>query len=688
LTDDILSELNCHSDNLVELSIEPAAGVLPAYLPSLKDDLDDEDEMYEEDKLKAQKFFDKGYIINGPKLQRLTLRDLEVCLGANYFEFLLRPLPQLTHLDLSGANHRDGHGDFEFLLVLENLKSLVLHDVPGITQSALVTISKLKLLRHLDISQTNKRQGRYEFANLSLRTLVQSLPELTSLDISGTNLAGTGTYDDLKGSGIVRCDIPGLVSRVDKPLDFLGLYKTEHEASLRAHIPAKEISGEVLESHMLSAAKRYFHRPEVLDSVLAGLYHVVRTEEGRGQEDCQDIWSIFDVVLMAMERYTETKKIQYSCTASLYFIVKLNISSAMNLKMKRKILSTLLNVMYAHRHDTVVVRNSCLILCQFELPHDVKFEYEKLVKILLFIISEHTSEDGAFVQRASICLLNSLACQVEGKQKLLVGDLGAMEKMLEVIKTKLQSDICDEVMETAWSTMWNVTDETPINCKRFLDGGGMDLFLNCKERFPNKNDLLRNMMGLLGNVAEVQDLRPDLMTTDFVSEFLMLVDSTSDGIETSYNAAGVLAHMASDGAEAWSITEPSRIEVLDRMVVALDRWDINTKRNINYRSFEPILRLVKVVHTPQCQHWAAWALANLTRTDDKYCELIVQEGGLCLLEELINSNTSPAPYSKILELASIVRENVHAWREKRQRNAARYMIEDMRDYEVALDLDG
>jgi hypothetical protein len=36
-------------------------------------------------------------------------------------------------------------------------------------------------------------------------------------------------------------------------------------------------------------------------------------------------------------------------------------------------------------------------------------------------------------------------------------------------------------METAWSTMWNVTDETPINCRRFLDGGGMQLFLKCKE---------------------------------------------------------------------------------------------------------------------------------------------------------------------------------------------------------------
>ena len=92
------------------------------------------------------------------------------------------------------------------------------------------------------------------------------------------------------------------------------------------------------------------------------------------------------------------------------------------------------------------------------------------------------------------------------------------------------AETCDDVMETAWSTMWNVTDETPINCKRFLDGGGMELFLQCKDKFSESNDLLRNMMGLLGNVAEVKELRPQLMTSDFVSEFLMLVDSTADGI--------------------------------------------------------------------------------------------------------------------------------------------------------------
>ena len=91
-------------------------------------------------------------------------------------------------------------------------------------------------------------------------------------------------------------------------------------------------------------------------------------------------------------------------------------------------------------------------------------------------------------------------------------------------------ETCDDVLEHAWSTMWNVTDETPINCKRFLDGGGMRLFLQCKDKFSESNALLRNMMGLLGNVAEVKDLRPQLMTSDFVSEFLMLVDSQADGI--------------------------------------------------------------------------------------------------------------------------------------------------------------
>lgn len=81
----------------------------------------------------------------------------------------------------------------------------------------------------------------------------------------------------------------------------------------------------------------------------------------------------------------------------------------------------------------------------------------------------------------------------------------------------------------------------------------------------------------------------------------------------SYNAAGVLSNMASDGEEYWTIEEPSRPEALRRMVFAIECWDLSTQRFIHYRSFEPILGLLRKSHTPECQHWAAWALANLTR---------------------------------------------------------------------------
>ena len=165
---------------------------------------------------------------------------------------------------------------------------------------------------------------------------------------------------------------------------------------------------------------------------------------------------------------------------------------------------------------------------------------------------------------------------------MLVGQLGAVEKMLHIITDKLQQGVCDDVMETAWSTMWNVTDETPVNCERFLNSGGMFLFLKCKRRFPERADLLRNMMGLLGNVAEVPALRPKLMTKEFVEEFDFLLDSCRDGIEVSYNAAGVLAHMASDGPEAWTIQHPDREHVLTRMYRAINRWNIKSNRNINY----------------------------------------------------------------------------------------------------------
>lgn len=45
---------------------------------------------------------------------------------------------------------------------------------------------------------------------------------------------------------------------------------------------------------------------------------------------------------------------------------------------------------------------------------------------------------------------------------------------------------------------------------------------------------MRNMMGLLGNVAEVKDLRHRLMKSEFIVVFANLLESVSDGIEVCF----------------------------------------------------------------------------------------------------------------------------------------------------------
>lgn len=106
-----------------------------------------------------------------------------------------------------------------------------------------------------------------------------------------------------------------------------------------------------------------------------------------------------------------------------------------------------------------MLRNGSLTLIHFRMPQDVIFEYPRLVNILLLIV---TNDEDDFIQRLGIYLLNSLACQVDGQQKMLVGDLGAIDKMLALIKNRLERRVCDEVLETAWSTMWNVTGKNDL----------------------------------------------------------------------------------------------------------------------------------------------------------------------------------------------------------------------------------
>ena len=139
-----LHNINKYSDNLQSLHIGNSIQVLPNYLQPEGTFSDSDSEVG----LDGNIYEKQGYVIKCPKLRKLCIRDLFVNRGPLYFDLLLKPLQgkkvlrsclvlmmilfsELTHLDLSGAFHKEGMGNFGWLLSLPKLLSVTLHNIQG-----------------------------------------------------------------------------------------------------------------------------------------------------------------------------------------------------------------------------------------------------------------------------------------------------------------------------------------------------------------------------------------------------------------------------------------------------------------------------------------------------------------------------------------------------------------------------
>jgi len=614
--------------------------------------------------------------LNGtlPNLKHLSIR------GDYSVDIIGLQLPSLVQLSAEGIKLREN-----FIEDYLHLISLTLHG-EHINSKLLNSIQTLTNLQYLNIA--------FSFSDVldnpgqSLREIVTNLPNLKRLDISGTSLV---TRPDLP----TDCDIDGLESRVKNPLEFLGVYFEEDSVYTNislTNIPAYKVAASDNEERLLLAGETYLERCDVMVSVVRRLLTMARGN------DVKDVRRTIELVIHAMEHHLwkngqDEEALQILGAANLFYLVR-NMSenaeresgdlndptekqergekddvvslSSCNITVKKRIMKTILNSMEKHQSLTSLIRNGVLALWQFNIPDDPALLYREIIDRFLVIVSSLNGPDEEYVQRSTIILLNRLVCKAEGEEKKYKGGRIVLS-MMEVIRRKLEEKLADEVMEVVWSVLWNITDETPAHSLVFLNNGGMNLFLSCKEAFPEQLDLLRNMMGLLGNVAEDKCCRKYLMNSDFIEEFSFLLDSQRDGIEVSYNAAGVISHLACDGPESWHIEEPERDFVLKRMCRAIKRWPVESDRNINYRSLVPILNLLDCHESPECQLWAAWAVANLSSYDiHKYAKMAIDEGGEDKIKNIkLVLDFFPEPLiEKMRELINIILGNTHTWRQQ------------------------
>uniref|UniRef100_A0A8C2D3X9 Protein zer-1 homolog n=1 Tax=Cyprinus carpio TaxID=7962 RepID=A0A8C2D3X9_CYPCA len=546
----------------------------------------DEDEEEDEEERLQQRTVDLDFSFQG--FNRLRLLNLGGLPAELDVETLLRPLPALTSLDLSAV-----HLPRPAFLTQwkERLASLVLYNVE-LTEELMHTLLQMSRLRHLDISRENQRASKFKMTRKILSSIVQSLVHLVSLDISGHIM-------------LDNCTVPAF----------------------------EDVTGSKNEDQILNAIEAYTEqRPELAHRAINQLFDIARIQH------CSQLLRALQLVITALKTHKYDKSIQVTGSAALFYLTNTEYRSDQSVRLRRQVIQVVLNGMEQYQEVTVQ-RNCCLTLCNFSIPEELEFQYHR-VNLLLLKILEPARQDES-IQRIAVHLCNALVCQVDNDHKEAVGKMGFVKTMLNLIQKKLQDRMCDQVMEFSWSALWNITDETPDNCQMFLECNGMNLFLECLKEFPDKQELHRNMLGLLGNVAEVKALRPQLLTKQFITVFSELLDSKADGIEVSYNACGVLSHIMFDGPDVWTMEEPKRSHVMDKMWAAIQSWDVSSRRNINYRSFEPILRLLPQSCAPVSQHWATWALYNLVSVyPGKYCPLLIKEGGVILQQKVLELESS------------------------------------------------
>ncbi|VVC37615.1 Armadillo-type fold,Leucine-rich repeat domain, L domain-like,Armadillo-like helical [Cinara cedri] len=529
-------------------------------------------------------------------------------------------------------------GSLQDISKLQYLHTLILFDVPRLQNyyEAILNICTLTSLVVLDMSQTNwsPEAGFYKDGNKTLARIVKSLPNLMYLDISGTNLAGRGKFLDgtaenspSQSSSDKKSDIPGLENRVDNPLEFLGLYNTMYNACRRHNIPAKIISGNADEIQLFNAAASCMNKPKLLYHILNDLFRLLENVE------CTRLDHALDLVLEVLTRNVRDRIIQINGSAILYSIIKEDPSLLNNITVKGNIINTLITGMEFNNYEETVIRNGCLTLYQLRISPVMILEFNRLIRLLLHILTFSVNE--GFVQQITIHLLNIIVEQVNDKQRNEIGDAGITEKLMGIIHDRYRRRVFDNVLEVAWLAILNLTKGCPKNCKKFLDGHGAKYFIECLTIFPGKSHMMRFMMGSLGNVVEVKELRPMLMEDHIIKLFYDLLFSTQ---EVSFHAAGIIAYLASDGHEAWIIKKPERCEVLDHVTKCIQKWNLD-ELNINYRNIKSILELAQASHTPQCIYWAVWALANLTRVyPDTYCLIVIVENGLRVMRELLEED--------------------------------------------------
>ncbi|XP_057334079.1 protein zyg-11 homolog B-like isoform X1 [Microplitis mediator] len=541
-------------------------------------------------------------------------------------EIIVEDLPLLESLDISCTRV----DDITPLKKCKNrLKSLAMYNLKITGYGNLKTVlSELDLLRNLDISDEKDSHTFEMFAPIrskitDLLRAVHCMPYLSSLDISGK--------DEIEVKDLKE------FLKNHPHLEFLGLVHSDacYEDSLinpanKDYRPGLIVSGMATEAQILEGLRRYPHRPIYVQKCLYNLFRLTpHFNEPRVD--------VIKLVIPGMRAHPEEFRVQMAATACLYNLTKGELATKIHPFVLKQIVDLTLTAMESYPNHYQLQKNTLLTLCSDRILQDVPFDKYRCAKLVMNCLSAF---DDASMNRMSVAICSILAAKISTVETSMLGSKPQyMSKLLSMVRSKIQLRSVDITMRFTLSALWNLTDESAATCKVFLEEGGMELFLEVLECFQGESSVETKVLGLLNNIAEVGHLRQRLMQSRFIRMLSMLLDS--EHIDVSYFAAGIAAHLLSDGPCAlmtWTADPslPTREQLLDQLANAVTNWQTPQGEMVAYRSFQPFFSLLKRKQAYPVQLWAVWAIHHVcTKNPKRYCDMLVQEGGTVLLKLLV-----------------------------------------------------
>lgn len=188
-------------------------------------------------------------------------------------------------------------------------------------------------------------------------------------------------------------------------------------------------------------------------------------------------------ILRCLESNQQRAHIQVAGTACLYNLTVGALGPALHPSLLRSVVHMTIHAMTCHMHNHQLQKNGLLLLCCDSVLHHVSFNQYWVAMMALLALHNYADES---VDLMAVGICSILAAKLSNEQTAQLGSNPAfMNKLLALVRGRITDNNADITLQFTLSALWNLTDESPVTCKIFLEQDGLQLFINLLLTFPD-----------------------------------------------------------------------------------------------------------------------------------------------------------------------------------------------------------